>query len=86
MSDWREKARCREAPLTAGRDPFFLPDVSGRGRHVTNQSGKAARWYCDRCTVAADCLAYALRTGVRHGIWAGLDAAELVRMRQEVAG
>lgn len=85
-TDWLDRAKCAAlgATITADRDPFFLPDVV-RGQVAHRQSGKTARWYCARCPVTAECLAYALRNNVRHGIWAGLDAADLIRMRQETA-
>lgn len=88
MTDWRERAKCRElgTAITPDRDPFFLPDTVGQGRQsVRRQSGKTAKWYCARCPVAAECLAYALAKDVRHGIWAGLDASELARLRQRQA-
>jgi WhiB family transcriptional regulator, redox-sensing transcriptional regulator len=65
---WQEKANCREAS-----PDLFFPE---RGRRVG-----AARAICGACVVRPDCLAYALRTGQRLGVWGGLSADE----RQQLA-
>jgi WhiB family redox-sensing transcriptional regulator len=62
-SSWRDRAACR------GTDPdLFFPD---RG-----ESADPARQICARCPARQPCLAYALDTGITHGIWGGLTERE----------
>jgi len=39
---------------------------------------------CAGCPVRRACLCFALGTGVRHGVWAGLNPAELSDLRQRI--
>jgi WhiB family redox-sensing transcriptional regulator len=62
-------------PRACGADPelFFGPDADeSDAEHA--QRVAAARAICADCPVRLACLAYALRTGVTSGVWAGLDA------------
>jgi WhiB family redox-sensing transcriptional regulator len=60
---WREDALCAQT------DPEgFFPEKGGSTRH--------AKSICDRCTVAAECLDYALANQERFGIWGGLSERE----------
>ena len=60
---WRGRAACR------GADPdLFFPE---RG-----ESADPARQICARCPVRQPCLAYALDTGITHGVWGGLAERE----------
>jgi WhiB family redox-sensing transcriptional regulator len=48
-----------------------------------------AKQLCARCPVNSDCLAHALATGERHGIWGGLTTAErleLLRVSEDSEG
>lgn len=59
--DWTDLAACR------GHDPelwFPLGD------------GARAKAICAGCPVREDCLTFALRLGLDHGIFGGLDADE----------
>lgn len=38
---------------------------------------------CQGCPVRPDCLAYAVRAKIRHGVWGGLEQRQL---RQVIAG
>lgn len=60
---WVEEALCAQT------DPeeFFPP----KGR-----SPREAKKVCAACPVAAECLAYALDNGERHGVWGGLSERE----------
>lgn len=63
LMPWVDDAAC------AGEDgTLFFPD---RG-----ESAHPAKMICSRCVVRADCLAYALDTGVKYGIWGGLTEKE----------
>lgn len=60
---WREDALCAQT------DPDeFFPEKGGTSRH--------AKAVCERCTVAAECLDYALDSQERYGIWGGLSERE----------
>lgn len=55
--------------LCAQTDPEeFFPEQGG--------SSKTAKSICARCDVRPDCLAYALATDQRHGIWGGTSERE----------
>lgn len=60
---WRERAICRGLPLVV-----FFRDGAGA-------TYDAARAICQRCPVAAECLAYAMQHETdqrsRHGVWGG---------------
>ena len=57
---WREQALC------AGRDTeVFFPE--------DQQPSRLAKWFCRRCPVRQDCLAHAIETDERYGVWGGVD-------------
>lgn len=61
---WQESALCAQT------DPdVHFPAVGG--------SARDAKKTCLACEVRPDCLAYALSTDQRHGIWGGLGQQEL---------
>lgn len=68
IDDWRARAAC----ATLAPDVFF--PISDKGRSLADTA--RARAVCARCEVSDDCLAYALRTRERHGIWGGLTEEE----------
>lgn len=72
--DWRDDAACEK------EDPelFFPVGVSGPAQAQTAQ----AKAVCHRCTVASDCLDYALRTGTNDGVFGGLDETERRALRR----
>jgi WhiB family redox-sensing transcriptional regulator len=47
------------------------------------QSDYRAKAICATCPVAAMCLEYALANGEEWGTWAGMNGAELKRLRVE---
>ena len=72
--DWRHDARCRD------EDPelFFPVGETGPARQQTAE----AKAVCRRCPVAADCLAWALKTGQDAGVWGGLSENERRALRR----
>ncbi|MFC9987816.1 WhiB family transcriptional regulator [Streptomyces globisporus] len=61
---WRESALCAQTYPDA-----HFPEVGG--------SARDAKKTCRACEVQPECLAYALGTGQRHGVWGGLGEREL---------
>ena len=66
--DWRHRAACRD------EDPelFFPIGTSGPTLLQVDQ----AKAVCRRCTVADDCLQWALETGQDAGVWGGMSEEE----------
>lgn len=66
---WRERGACRDV------DPeLFFP--IGTGWRVQEQV-EAAKEVCRGCSVVDTCLAFAVDTGQRDGVWGGLSQDEL---------
>ncbi len=75
---WRERAECRDA------DPeIFFNGTQGRG-YTSKATTRRALAYCDRCTVWAQCLDFAISTSRNddHGIWGGMTSTQRIRLRQ----
>jgi WhiB family redox-sensing transcriptional regulator len=74
-ADWEASAQCR----LADAEIFFAPGATQEYR---------AKAVCRACPVRWECLAYALRHRVEHGVWGGLTDRErrrvLGRARPEV--
>lgn len=66
-ADWRDSASCAQS------DPelFYADSAAAKA---------AAKAVCARCPVRDTCLAVALVTGERFGVWGGLDADERARL------
>lgn len=61
--------------LCAETDPdAFFPDKGG--------SVREAKAVCARCEVTAECLAWALANGERHGVWGGTSEFDRRRIRR----
>ena len=59
--DWRTQAACR------GIDPsLWFPSRGKRGVRLG-----LARAVCDACPVRQECLDYAVRNRILHGVWGG---------------
>ena len=70
--DWIDQAQCHHV------DPdLFFPE---RGASV-----KEAKAVCDACPVQAQCLEYALRNKIEHGIWGGMSERERKPIRRHRA-
>ncbi len=71
--DWHDRANC------AGVDPdLFFPE---RG-----ESPREAKQVCRGCVVREDCLAFAISSGERFGVWGGMTERERRLYRRRVLG
>ena len=77
---WQDRAAC--AGTTA--ELFFGPDGETAQEREIREAKAAA--VCAACPVRANCLDYALRNSIRHGIWGGLNGEERARERRRRAG
>lgn len=67
-ADWALQGACNHA------DPeLFFP--VGNGYHALAQV-EQAKAYCAACPVRAECLSFALSSGVEHGVWGGTTEEE----------
>lgn len=82
---WRDAAACR------GMDSaVFFPEPVGDhgGERSESQRARAderealAKRTCGSCQVVADCLAYAMETHQRDGVWGGTNQRERERLRR----
>ena len=65
---WMLQARCR------GADPrVFFPSAGG--------GVEAAQLICAQCPVRVECLEYALKHHIKHGVWGGASERERRRTR-----
>jgi hypothetical protein len=64
---WQNDALCAQVDLK-----MFFPDKGG--------SAKPAKKICGLCPVRDECLAYAIETRQRFGIWGGKSERELRRL------
>jgi WhiB family redox-sensing transcriptional regulator len=72
--NWRHQAACRS------EDPeLFFP--AGNTQPALDQLTEA-KSVCRRCPAAGACLAWALHTDQRHGVWGGLSEEERHVVRQ----
>jgi WhiB family transcriptional regulator, redox-sensing transcriptional regulator len=74
--NWQGRAACK------GRNArlFFGPDgEKGQDREIREAKAKAI---CASCPVRAQCLDYALRNSIKHGVWGGLNREERTRERR----
>ncbi len=79
MWSWQDRAAC----TGMDRRLFFGPDDEPRpDREIREAKAKAV---CKRCPVRVQCLDYALRHSIRHGIWGGLNEEERARERRRRA-
>lgn len=78
--DWRNRAACRD------EDPELFFPVGTSGPAISQIT--AAKAVCHRCTVAADCLAWALASGQDAGVWGGMseDERRALKRRRAQAG
>ncbi|TNC24637.1 WhiB family transcriptional regulator [Amycolatopsis alkalitolerans] len=68
QGDWQERAACRD------EDPELFFPVSEMGPGARQVA--RAKAVCARCPVRAECLEYALDTGLDHGIFGGMTDTE----------
>jgi WhiB family transcriptional regulator, redox-sensing transcriptional regulator len=72
--NWRDRAACR----TQDPELFFPIGTTGPALDQLTE----AKSVCYRCPVIGECLAWALDTGQRAGVWGGLSEDERHRLRQ----
>ncbi len=77
VETWRNNAAC----LSEEHELFF---PIGTSRSAIDQTAAAKR-VCDRCSVQATCLAWALETHQDHGIWGGLSEEERRSLSRRLA-
>ena len=69
---WQGSAACRDPDVMM---LFFGPDGERQPEREVRE--RKAKVVCTACPLQAQCLDYALRHAVRHGIWGGLSPEEL---------
>jgi WhiB family redox-sensing transcriptional regulator len=74
---WRSRAACRQVDP----DLFFPVGMAGP---ATEQAAEAKR-LCLACTVRRPCLDWALRHGMRYGIWGGTTEDDRAALRRALA-
>lgn len=75
-ADWSESAAC------IGRNPeVFFPEPEMIKSRVTAMA-QAAIAICTECPVREECLRYALKKDVRHGIWGGYTSKQRTVLRK----
>lgn len=72
--DWRDRSLCRDS------DPELFFPIGTTG-HAIDQID-AAKEVCERCTVQAECLEFALATNQEAGVWGGTTEDERRRLRR----
>ena len=70
---WSDDALCAQTDPDA-----FFPEKGGATRD--------AKRVCTSCDVKAQCLAYALATDQRFGVWGGLSERERRRLKEAAKG
>ena len=75
LSDWGKDGLCRQVETE-----IFFPE--GVGGAVTAAVQKAKK-VCGSCPVRQECLAWAVRTGQRYGVWGGLSQDERRELARE---
>lgn len=71
---WQQQGAC------LGHNPdLFFPE---RGEREQAREAKAV---CAACPVKAECLAFALDTGLHYGIWGGTSERERQKLRRKKA-
>ena len=68
---WQLKAACR-GPQAA----VFFPPPRFERKDEKLEREHRAKAICAQCSVADDCLEYALSIRERHGVWGGLSESE----------
>ena len=75
--DWLDQAACR----TEHPELFFPAGTTQPARsHLAK-----AKSVCHRCPVTETCLAWALETGQRYGVWGGLSEDERYELQRRGA-
>lgn len=76
---WRDEASCKEM----GNSEFFMT-LSNNGKEVLRRL-QEVRNICAGCKVNKECLDFAVRNEIAHGIWGGMTAPERKAMFPKVS-
>ena len=76
MMSWQYRAACGGVNARL----FFGPDGEGRAEREDREAKAVA--ICASCPVCTQCLEYALRNSIKHGVWGGLNPEERTRARR----
>lgn len=83
---WQERGRCRDLDTE-----LFYPSSDNESPVQRQSREAAAKAVCGGCPVRSECLAWALASGERFGVWGGktererqMLASQRRRMRQRV--
>lgn len=72
---WRDQAACH------GRDTNdFFPEMSGGSSSI---SVSKCRLICYRCKVRKQCLDFAVRNNINHGVWGGMSVTDRRKISAE---
>ena len=86
LGQWMRRAACRNTVTSPDDDVFFPPDAGElpghrhAARQLATEREQQALAICNRCPVQDNCLAYAVATRQRHGVWGGRTQQELRRL------
>jgi WhiB family transcriptional regulator, redox-sensing transcriptional regulator len=86
LGQWMHHAACRNTVTSPDDDVFFPPDAGELPEHhravrqLATEREQQALAICNRCPVQDNCLAYAVATRQRHGVWGGRSQQELRRL------
>ena len=75
--EWQQDAACRGMMRVDDSPEFFIQ------RGDQKQMLKRARAVCAECTVAEECLDFAIRFNIREGIWGGMSGRERRNFRHD---
>lgn len=78
VAEWKALSRALAAHGPTPREELPMPDAwwpAGHGGTLSPWEQDAVE-ACGWCPVRAECLAYALAAGERHGVWGGLLPTE----------
>jgi WhiB family transcriptional regulator, redox-sensing transcriptional regulator len=68
---WMSRSACKRA------DPeLFFPSAAASADRTAYSRATEAKAFCACCPVRAECLAYALATRQKHGVWGGTTEDE----------
>lgn len=69
--DWRKQSACATASPR-----LFFPIRDQEAGHIRALRISLAKGFCATCPVQGNCLEWALRHGIREGVWGGQDENE----------
>jgi WhiB family transcriptional regulator, redox-sensing transcriptional regulator len=86
-AEWRESAACAETVLDHMTiDPKLAGQMADLWFATSTNNFQAARTTCVRCTVATECLTWAIDNDETDGMYGGLTPEQRARYRQKLGG